>query len=162
MEFDSPLSPHKSIKKAEKYFELKVNNSKIKEQPLSRKDPAILEIGVATIFGEIFWMRIHAKRKKDKSTSISLVGRVGIRHMFLSAIVLLMTGPFLYYALTSNNFFVYIVAGFFAVLGIFSLSMPFFRIRSTRKQLVEALSSADEFTTEIEEKTVTGSISRLE
>ncbi len=162
MEFDSPISPHKSIKKAEKFFELKVNNSKIKEQPLSRKDPAILEVGIATIFGEIFWMRIHAKRKKDKSTRIILKGSVGVRHMFLSSIVLLMSGPFLYYAISSENIFVYLVAGFFAALGIFSLLMPLFRIRTTRKQLVEALSSTEELLEEIKEKTVSTSMSRLE
>ncbi|TET31323.1 MAG: hypothetical protein E3J70_02460 [Candidatus Heimdallarchaeota archaeon] len=164
MEFESPLSPYKALKKTEKFFELKVNNSKIKDQPLTKKDPQFLQMSVATIFGEIFWMNIHTRRTKTKTTKVSLKSRPGTRHMFLSTIVLLMSGPFLYMAIsstTSTNIFTYIISVLFAVIGIASLIMPIFRINSTQRKLKEALSTEEQFEEEIEEKTKTATTSRL-
>jgi len=161
MEFESPLSPYKALKKTEKFFELKVNNSKIKDQPLTKKDPQFLEMSVATIFGEIFWMKIHARRTKTKSTKVSLTSRPGTRHMFLSAIVMLMSGPFLYMAFNSSNVFTYLIAGLFAVIGIASMIMPIFRINGTQRKLRDALSTEDQFEEEIEAKTKTATTSRL-
>ncbi|MCK5298815.1 MAG: hypothetical protein KAJ76_07910, partial [Candidatus Heimdallarchaeota archaeon] len=111
MEFESPLSPHKALKKTEKFFELKVNNSKIKDQPLTKKDPQFLEMGVATVFGEIFWMKIHAKRTKTKTAKVSLIGRPSVKHLFLSAIVSLLSGPFLYMAINNESVINYLLAG---------------------------------------------------
>ncbi|NHJ39173.1 MAG: hypothetical protein FK731_04010, partial [Asgard group archaeon] len=121
MEIQSPHSPHKAIKRASVFFETKVNNSKVKEEPLSRKDPAELEIGVATVFGEIFWFKLFAKRNIDKTSTVNVKSRPGTWHIFLSAIVLLMSGPFLYLALNSMNPFVFIVAGLFALIGFASI-----------------------------------------
>ncbi len=161
MEFESPLSPHKALKKTEKFFELKVNNSKIKDQPLSKKDPQFLEMSVATIFGEIFWMRINAKRTKTKATKVILHSRPGTRHMFLSAIVMLLSGPFLYMAINSMNPFNFIVAGLFAVIGLASMFLPLFRIRGTQKKLKEALSTEEQFEEEVEAKDKVATTSRL-
>ncbi len=161
MEFESPLSPYKALKKTEKFFELKVNNSKIKDQPLTKKDPQFLQMSVATIFGEIFWMNIHTRRTKTKTTKVSLKSRPGTRHMFLSAIVMLMSGPFLYFAVNSGNIFNYFIAGLFAVIGIASMIMPIIRINGTQRKLKEALSTEEQFEEEIEEKTKTATTSRL-
>ncbi|NHK31059.1 MAG: hypothetical protein FK730_06880 [Asgard group archaeon] len=162
MEVRSPHSPHKAIKRALIYFENKVNNSNIKEQPASRKDPAELEVGVATVFGEIFWFKLFAKRNIDKTSTINIKSSPGTWHMFLSAIVLLMSGPFLYLALNSMNPFVFIVAGFFALIGIASILMPFFRIRATKKQLTQILISFDELISEKEAEAKDKVISRIQ
>ncbi|MBK5113010.1 MAG: hypothetical protein JJE41_05230 [Candidatus Heimdallarchaeota archaeon] len=161
MEFESPLSPYKVLKKAEKYFELKVNNSKIKDQPLTKKDPQFLEMSVATIFGEIFWTKIHARRTKTKATKVFLTSRPGTRHMFLSAIVFLLSGPFLYMAITGDSILTYFLVGFLALIGIASLLLPFFRISRTQKKLQVALSSEEQFEEEKEEKAKTATTSRL-
>jgi len=145
MEFESPLSQFKAIKKATAYFETKVTNVQIKEQPFSRKDPQHLEIGVRALLGEIFWMKIDARRTKEKKTSIVTVrGRPGTMHLFLSAIVLLMAGPFLYMAFQSGNAYPYVASGFFALLGLASLIMPFIRLRKTGRALRTVLSSEEE------------------
>jgi hypothetical protein len=162
MEIRSPHSPHKAIKRATIYFETKVNNSNIKEQPASRKDPAELEVGVATVFGEIFWFKLFAKRNIDKTSTINVKSSPGTWHMFLSAIVLLMSGPFLYMAINSMNPFVFIVAGIFALIGIASIIMPFFRIRATKKQLTHVLMSFDELISEKEAKADDRVISRIQ
>ena len=158
MEFESPLSPHKTLKKTEKFFELKVNNSKIKDQPLTKKDPQFLEMGVATVFGEIFWMKIHAKRTKTKTAKVSLTGRPSVKHLFLSGIVGLLSGPFLYMAINNGSIINYLLAGLLAVVGIASMLMPLFRIRRTQQKLKEALSTEDQFEEEIEAKTKTATI----
>ncbi|MCF2144208.1 MAG: hypothetical protein K9W42_10950 [Candidatus Heimdallarchaeota archaeon] len=145
MEFESPLSQFKAIKKATIYFETKVQNTQIKEQPLSRKDPQHLEIGVRALLGEIFWMKIDARRTKEKKTSIiSIKGRPGTMHLFLSAIVVLMAGPFLYMGFQSGNAYPYVASGFFALLGLASLIMPFIRLRKTSRALQAVLTSEEE------------------
>ncbi|MCK5046666.1 MAG: hypothetical protein KAS22_08800 [Candidatus Heimdallarchaeota archaeon] len=161
MEFESPLSPHKALKKTEKFFELKVNNSKIKDQPLTKKDPQFLEMGVATVFGEIFWMKIHAKRTKTKTAKVSLIGRPSVKHLFLSAIVSLLSGPFLYMAINNESVINYLLAGLLAAVGIASMLLPLFRIKRTQQKLKEALSTEDQFEEEIEAKTKTATTSRL-
>jgi len=161
MEFESPLSPYKALKKTEKFFELKVNNSKIKDQPLTKKDPQFLEMGVATVFGEIFWMKIHARRTKTKTAKVSLTGRPAVKHLFFSAIVAFLSGPFLYMAINNGSIINYLLAGLLAVVGIASMLMPLFRIRRTQQKLKEALSTEDQFEEEIEEKAKIATTSRL-
>jgi hypothetical protein len=146
MEIKSPHSPYKAIKRATLYFEKLVSNSNIKEEPSSRKDPQELEVGVTTVFGEIFWMKINAKRSVDKTSIVFVRSSPGTRQLFLSAIVILLSGPFFYMAFNSMNPFVFIVAGFLLLLGIASMIMPFFRIRSTKKGLKKYLTTDEEIT----------------
>lgn len=147
MEFESPLSPYRAIKKAMKFFETKVNNTKIKEAPLSRRDPMVLDVGITTIWGEIFWTKINTRRTKDKQSSkVFVKSRPGTRHMFFSLIVLLMSGPFLYMALRDDiRYFPLVMAIVFAFIGIASMIMPLVRISKINKQIKEVLTSEDEF-----------------
>jgi hypothetical protein len=161
MEIKSPHSAYKSIKRAIVFFEKNVNNSKIKEEPSSRGEAQELEVGVATVFGEIFWMKLNAKRNENKTSTIYVRSSPSTMHLFLSAIVLLMSGPFLYLALTSNNPFVYVVAGFFILLGIASLIMPFIRIRSTKKDLKNFLTSDEKIGSDKEDEKGTAVSTRI-
>jgi len=165
MEFESPLSAYRAIKKATKFFETKVSNAKIKEAPLSRKDEMLLEVGITTIWGEIFWTRVNTRRTKDKKTSkVFVTGRPGTRHMFFSAIVLLASGPFMFMALRGEDiaYFTLFVSILFAFIGIASMIMPIFRIRKTNKQIKEILTSEEELEDEKAEKSDTTMTSRLE
>ncbi len=146
MEFESPISPYRAIKKAMNFFEKKVNNTKVKEAPASRRDPMILEVGITTIWGEIFWTRINTRRSKDKQSSkVFVKSRPGTRHMFFSAIVLLLSGPFFYMALSNDiRYFTLIMAAFFALIGIASMIMPVVRINRINKQIKEVLSKDDD------------------
>jgi len=165
LEFESPLSPYRAIKKAMKFFETKVRNTKIKEAPLSRRDQMLLEVGITTIWGEIFWIKISTRRSKDKQSSkVFVTSRPGTRHMFFSLIVILMSGPFIYMGLNKEpiGYFTLIVAALLAFVGIASMIMPVVRIRKTNKQIKEVLTSEDEFEEETEKEAEKPITSRLE
>ncbi|NHJ49417.1 MAG: hypothetical protein FK733_16630 [Asgard group archaeon] len=161
MEIKSPHSAYKAIKRATAFFEKKVNNSKIKEEPSSRSEAQELEIGVTTVFGEIFWMKLNAKRNEGKTSTVYVRSSPSTMHLFLSAIVILMSGPFFYLAFTSGNPFVYFVSGFFILLGVASLIMPFIRIRSTKKALKAALTSYEKIDPESDDEKGTAVTSRI-
>jgi len=163
LDFDSPLTPFRALKKAEKFFEYKVNNTKVKQKPLTKTDEPLLEVGVTTIYGEIFWLKVHAGRNKEKTARLSIWGRMSTRQLFISAIAFLMSGPFFYMAFNSNNnVFVFMLAGFLAILGLFGLIMPSFRIRSIKKKFKESLLIEDDIEEEKAEESRAASMTRLE
>lgn len=141
MRFESPLSPYSAIKKAEKFFEKKVLNSTIKEQPLSKRDEQMLEMGVSTLSMESYWMKIYAQKNKAGGSTIRVKARLGLMQLTFAAIVLALAGGFLYYAIAKPNFVTIFVPLFFFIVGVLGIINPLLRINSTQKDLKEALST---------------------
>ena len=147
MEFISPLLPHKAIKKANRFFQNSVNNSKVKEEPLSPKDSQALEIGVSAIYGEIYWIKVLAEQARNKTTTIFLKGRMSSRQLLFSAIVFLLATPFLYLAISGDwpgTLITYFFAFFVGIIGIMGFIVPIIRINNVCKSLKKVLMSEDE------------------
>lgn len=140
MEFDSPLAPYDAIKKAKKYFEDEVLNIVIKEEPLTRADDQILEVGISGGRWEVFWMKIHALNI-EKGSKIYMKGRPGISQLTMAAIAMVISGPFTVLVFLNDTYWLLFIPIFFFILGLLSIIMPFIRVRSTQKELLELLTT---------------------
>ncbi|MBD3189914.1 MAG: hypothetical protein GF308_04690 [Candidatus Heimdallarchaeota archaeon] len=141
MKFDSPLSPYKALKKAEKFFEKKVLNSSIKEQPLSTQDEQLLEIGVNTLSVEVYWVKTYAQKNEEGGSTIKLKSRLGLMYLTFAAIALLLAGGFFYYAIANPHIITIFVPVLFFIVGMLAIISPLIRINSIQKELKEALST---------------------
>ncbi|MFW9922151.1 MAG: hypothetical protein ACFFDW_02560 [Candidatus Thorarchaeota archaeon] len=144
MEYESSLSPSDAIKKAEDYFENEVLNHVIKEKPLSKKDKQLLEIGVTGGRWEVFWMKIAAARTSAGITKIAITSRPGLAQLSFGAIVLLLSGPFIYLSIANDAYWVLFFPIFLFIIGLLSIIMPLIRMRETGKALKEVLTEKRE------------------
>jgi hypothetical protein len=139
LRFVSNLSPYYAIQKAEEYFE-KVANSIVKEKPHGKGDEQMIEIGVSGGRWELYWTKIKAeKMAEEKGSEITIKSRLGLMQLSLGAIVFVLSGPFLYYAIAKPGFFTIFVTVLIALVGILSIIVPIIRIIQMQKQLKQVL-----------------------
>lgn len=135
MEYLSQYSPSEAIKITESFFENEILNTVIKEKPLSKKDPQILEVGVTGGRWEIYWVKIYASRATSGETRIFSKGRPGLAQLSFGVIIWLLAGPFLYYVIANNIYWTLIFPAFFFILGLLSVIMPIIQSRKTQKTI---------------------------
>ncbi|MEA2069988.1 MAG: hypothetical protein U9O98_01720 [Asgard group archaeon] len=150
MDFESPHSPSKAIERAEKYLKGNILNAIIKEKPLNRQEKQKLEVGVTGGRWEFFWIKIYAQKNLDKGSKITLRANIGLQQLTFSAIILLLAGPFLYFAISNPTFFTIFVPSILALFGFLGILVPIIRLRKTTAKLKQAIQSTNEI--EVEEK----------
>jgi hypothetical protein len=144
MEFESPIRAYDAIKRSQKFFEAEVLNSKVKEEPLGKKDTQLLKMGISGLNWEFYWIQIFASNNETGST-IQIKGRLGIMQLFLASIIILLSGPFLYLAINNPGFFTIAITIVLFLIGVLSIIMPIIRLRSTIKHLKAILLTEDDY-----------------
>lgn len=142
MEYESPFSPYEAIKKTEKFFQEEVLNVTIKEKPMGKGDAQMIDVGISGGRWEIFWMKVYASKNASGGSIITTKGRSGLQQLSFAAIILVFSGPFFYYALTSGRYWIFTFPVLLFAVGLLSILMPIMRVRSTNKQLKEVLTDS--------------------
>lgn len=142
MEYESPLSPYEAIKTTEKFFAEEILNVTIKEKNLGKGEAQMIDVGISGGRWEIFWMKVYASRNAAGGSIITTKGRSGLQQLSFAAIILVFSGPFFYYALSSSRYWIFAFPVLLFAVGLLSILMPIMRVRSTKKQLKEVLSGS--------------------
>ncbi len=142
MEYESPFSPYEAIKKTEKFFTEELLNVTIKEKPMGKGDAQMIDVGISGGRWEIFWMKVYASKNATGGSIITTRGRSGLQQLSFAAIILVFSGPFFYYALSSSRYWIFAFPVLLFAVGLLSIIMPIMRVRSTNKQLKEVLTGS--------------------
>jgi len=142
LEYESPFSPYEAIKKTKKFFNEEILNVTIKEEPMGKGDAQMIDVGISGGRWEIFWMKVYASKNATGGSIITTKGRSGLQQLSFAAIVLVFSGPFFYFALSSSRYWIFAFPVLLFAVGLLSIIMPIMRVRSTNKQLKEVLTGA--------------------